>query len=327
MKVLTMEKEAHQLNSFIYRYNPDLILLDVSYIKKNHNTVQETIIKYNIPVIVLSSRSVHDTAKTVFAITNGASDFILIDQLDERNNQHEAIKKINYVVSSRPLKKQPKQVDEVNTSYKSQYSPKKTKELTNENNLPISFAHIVAIGTSTGGPKALQSILRKFPKNFPAPIVIVQHMPAGFTKSLAKRLDDICQISVKEATNNEKLQQGTAYIAPGDYHMIINESYETIIFTDDARDGHRPSVNLLFESLAKLRHINKIAVILTGMGKDGATGVMKMKKEDYQTVVIIESEETAIVHGMPSATLKTGYVTEVARLDEIGETIIKYTRK
>src|SRR5699024_3450206 len=162
---------------------------------------------------------------------------------------------------------------------------------------------------------------------FPAPIVIVQHMPAGFTKSLAKRLDDICQISVKEATNNEKLQQGTAYIAPGDYHMIINESYETIIFTDDARDGHRPSVNLLFESLAKLRHINKIAVILTGMGKDGATGVMKMKKEDYQTVVIIESEETAIVHGMPSATLKTGYVTEVARLDEIGETIIKYTRK
>src|SRR5699024_8776317 len=272
MKVLTMEKEAHQLNSFIYRYNPDLILLDVSYIKKNHNTVQETIIKYNIPVIVLSSRSVHDTAKTVFAITNGASDFILIDQLDERNNQHEAIKKINYVVSSRPLKKQPKQVDEVNTSYKSQYSPKKTKELTNENNLPISFAHIVAIGTSTGGPKALQSILRKFPKNFPAPIVIVQHMPAGFTKSLAKRLDDICQISVKEATNNEKLQQGTAYIAPGDYHMIINESYETIIFTDDARDGHRPSVNLLFESLAKLRHINKIAVILTGMGKDGATG-------------------------------------------------------
>src|SRR5699024_10032047 len=138
MKVLTMEKEAHQLNSFIYRYNPDLILLDVSYIKKNHNTVQETIIKYNIPVIVLSSRSVHDTAKTVFAITNETSDFILIDQLDERNNQHEAIKKINYVVSSRPLKKQPKQVDEVNTSYKSQYSPKKTKELTNENNLPIS---------------------------------------------------------------------------------------------------------------------------------------------------------------------------------------------
>lgn len=324
MKVSAVDHRLHKLPFLYEKYSPNVVLLDVFFIKKEKEIIDEIITKYKVPLIVLSSQSVHETAQTVYAITNGASDFILCDQLNKSDYQSEVIHKIKNVVFSKSKQMKTK-AKELSESYQKQQVQKNTQKLKKRKQL--SFSHIVAIGTSTGGPKALQTVLTKLPKDFSAPIVIVQHMPSGFTKSLANRLHSICQINVKEAVDGEALQAGTAYIAPGDYHMAIDNTLDISIYKDVERDGHRPSVNILFESIAHLEDIKKLAVILTGMGKDGATGVAKMKRQDRNTVVIVESVETAIIHGMPRATLETGYVSEITHLENIGEAIIDYIMK
>lgn len=328
IKICSIETDIQQLSLVIERHEPDLILLDVTYINNDKTIIDEIIITFNLPLIMLSSRSIHDTAKTVFAITNGASDFILYDQLNMPYYEKEVVKKIKNVFTAVPIKKKLTRLSDTQVTEKEQHSRRQKQEKIKQTKMkPSQFNYIVAIGTSTGGPKALQTVLSNIPKNFPAPIVIVQHMPSGFTKSLAERLDNICHINVREAVDGDALEPGTAYIAPGNYHMIVNESFEISVYKDHERDGHRPSVNILFESIASLSQISKIAVVLTGMGKDGATGVTAMKKQDKNTVIIVESEETAIIHGMPRAALKTGYVTEVIRLENIGESIIHYIMK
>lgn len=186
-------------------------------------------------------------------------------------------------------------------------------------NLPI-----VAIGTSTGGPKALEHMLTELPKDFPAPIVIVQHMPKGFTKSLAERLNHKSLLHVKEAIHGEVVEQGNVYIAPGSFHMKLTAFGGKVLIelTKEAiYMGHRPSVNRLFQSLATLSFMDKYVVVLTGMGKDGAEGVIQIKARDTNAVIIAESKDTAIINGMPQATIDTGLVTNVIPLDKIGKSL------
>jgi two-component system, chemotaxis family, protein-glutamate methylesterase/glutaminase len=185
---------------------------------------------------------------------------------------------------------------------------------------------IIGIGTSTGGPRALQHVLTKFPENFPAPIVIVQHMPKGFTKSLAQRLDALSSITVKEAEDGETLQNGTAYIAPGGFHLLVDEAKGMLtarLEQSPPRNGHRPSVDVLFESLSAITDYEKIAVIMTGMGSDGTAGLKKLK-EGAGTKVIAEAPETAVVFGMPKAAIQANVVDDIVPLEEIAEAIIKY---
>lgn len=339
IKVMAASNKVESLPDLIMKHNPNLILLDVYFIKQEQLLIEQLMADHNIPIVVLSSRSVHDTAKTVYAITKGASDFVLCDQLNMTYYQKEVVNKINNVFTSKPLQKKFKRTRRKQVTKKVEHKSKKQfdkqvkqeQKKQNKRQLDrkeqLSFTHIVAIGTSTGGPKALQAVLNKFPKDFPAPIVIVQHMPSGFTKSLANRLHNICHINVKEAVDGDVLQAGTAYIAPGDYHMAVDESLRISIYKDRERDGHRPSVNILFESIAKLKNLKKIAVILTGMGKDGATGVAEIKQQDKEAIVIVESIETAIIHGMPRAAIETGNVTAIIRLENIAETIMDYITK
>lgn len=194
----------------------------------------------------------------------------------------------------------------------------------------LSFSRtIVAIGTSTGGPRALEQILQRIPKDFSAPIVIVQHMPKGFTKSLAERLNRVCALHVKEASNGELVERGTVYIAPGDYHMQIHPigSKMKIDLTKEALYmGHRPSVNLLFASLTALLAYRKIVVVLTGMGKDGAEGISQLKASDPNTIVIAESKETAIIDGMPKAAIDTGYTNDILHLHDISTRLVAYLK-
>lgn len=188
---------------------------------------------------------------------------------------------------------------------------------------------IVAIGTSTGGPRALEQLLKTIPENFPAPIVIVQHMPRGFTKSLAERLNRICTLVVKEATDGEYIKRGHVYLAPGDYHMRVHpfgQQLKIRLSNEAHLLGHRPSVNLLFESLITLSTYRKIVVLLTGMGKDGAEGIIQLKESDPKTVVIAESKETAVIYGMPKAAIDTGYTTDIIQLNNISTTLVAYLK-
>lgn len=192
-----------------------------------------------------------------------------------------------------------------------------------------TFSHIVALGTSTGGPRALHEVLTKIPKDFEAPVLIVQHMPPKFTFSLAQRLNSFCSIIVREAVHDEPVESGTAYIAPGGKHMTMVKDaaggYRIRLSEEGPRSGHMPSVDVLFESLIGLRGLRRHAVLMTGMGSDGAKG-MKALQEDGAETRIAESEETCVVYGMPRSAVELGAVTGVLPLQQIGAAIVREVR-
>ncbi|MCQ6274114.1 chemotaxis protein CheB [Bacillus sp. V3B] len=182
------------------------------------------------------------------------------------------------------------------------------------------------MGTSTGGPGALQTVLTKLPESIRAPIVIVQHMPPGFTKSLANRLNSLSEITVKEAVDGEILQNGTAYIAPGGYHLKMRP-FSTKVFVQLDKTNkeciHCPSVDLLFESATSLKEYGKIVVVMTGMGSDGSRGLITLKNSD-QVKAIAQSKESCIVYGMPKAAIATNLIDDIENVENIAETILKY---
>jgi two-component system chemotaxis response regulator CheB len=173
---------------------------------------------------------------------------------------------------------------------------------------------IVAIGTSTGGPRALHQVISGIPGNLSAPVVIVQHMPPNFTKSLAQRLDSVSELTVVEAENGMVLQNGTVYIAPGGFHMTVARSgpggYKIHLSQEEPRAGHRPSVDVLFESLLPLKELKRHIVLMTGMGSDGAKGMLALQKAGAETT-IAEAEETCIVYGMPRAAVELNCVMHI----------------
>lgn len=328
IEVVGTATKKEEMMSIITQSTPHVVLLDISMFTKDENAeLYRLLTTIEVPVIMISDSSVQQTAKTVYAITNGANDFILRDQLNHKWYQADLIKKIKSVSNTQNIK-------ENLTDKKDETA--RILEKTNEHSRRNSGGKtglvntIIAIGTSTGGPRALQKVLQTFPKDFRAPILIIQHMPSGFTKSLANRLNDHCSIHVKEAVHGERIHNGVAYIAPGDYHMTVKEEHNqfTITITQEKeRLGHRPSVNTLLDSIAKLDGLSKIVVILTGMGKDGADGVERMKQMDNDTYIIVESEATAVIHGMPSAVIQTGTVNEIVHLDDIGLKVLRYIQR
>ncbi|WP_018750934.1 protein-glutamate methylesterase/protein-glutamine glutaminase [Paenibacillus sanguinis] len=198
-----------------------------------------------------------------------------------------------------------------------------------EAGLRTSFTDLVAIGTSTGGPKALKAVLEKIPGDFPAPIVIVQHMPPNFTKSLAQRLNSLSQLTVVEAEQGERLHSGTAYIAPGGFHLNVvsgpGGGYRVHLTEQEPRNGHRPSVDVLYESLLPLQALKRHVVLLTGMGSDGAK-VMKQLYDAGVTSTIAESEETCVVFGMPRSAIELNCVSHVLPLHDIGPKLVQVVK-
>jgi len=182
---------------------------------------------------------------------------------------------------------------------------------------------VIAIGASTGGTEALKKVLIKMPPNSPG-IVIVQHMPANFTTAFAARLNDLCQISVKEAQDNDSVTPGMALLAPGNYHMILRRSgarYYVEVKTGPMVHHQRPAVDILFKSTAKYAGANAIGVILTGMGSDGAEGLLEMKKAGASTIA--QDEKSCVVFGMPKEAIKLGAADKTVPLDLIASEIIK----
>ncbi|MEK5255379.1 chemotaxis response regulator protein-glutamate methylesterase [Paenibacillus sp. FSL F4-0125] len=185
---------------------------------------------------------------------------------------------------------------------------------------------LVAVGCSTGGPRALKVLLEKIPADFPAPIVIVQHMPPNFTKSLAQRLNTFSPLEVLEAEQGMILRKGTAYIAPGGYHLQVTPSakgqYAVVLTKEEARNGHRPSVDVLFESLLPLTSLDRHVLLMTGMGSDGAR-MMKSLYDSGVTSTFAESEETCVVYGMPRSAVELQCVKYVLPLQEIAPRLVQ----
>jgi two-component system chemotaxis response regulator CheB len=180
----------------------------------------------------------------------------------------------------------------------------------------------VLIGTSTGGPIALQKVLTRLPANFPAPIVLVQHMPASFTPAFAERLNKLCQIEVKEAKDGDVLQKGVALLAPGGTQMMIENrgGYKVRIITGDDRLNYKPCVDVTFGSAAKVFPGKTLGIILTGMGADGKEGCRMMKQSG--SVVWAQDEKTSVIYGMPMAVAKAGLADEIMALEQVAENLV-----
>jgi len=184
---------------------------------------------------------------------------------------------------------------------------------------------LVAIGTSTGGPRALHEVLCSLPSDFAAPIVIVQHMPPRFTKSLAQRLDSLSQLQVYEAEDGMKLENGKAYVAPGGQHMTVKRQqgqYIVKLNSEPPRNGHRPSVDVLFESLLEVQELERHIVLMTGMGSDGAQGMKKLAEQGVAST-IAEAEESCIVYGMPRSAVELGAASKVLPLTQIAPELLR----
>ncbi|KGP74007.1 protein-glutamate methylesterase/protein-glutamine glutaminase [Pontibacillus yanchengensis] len=307
----------------IKQLQPDVVTLDIEMPKMDGLTCLQHIMKeHPLPVVMLSSLT-HDGAEsTIKAMEYGAVDFIEKPSgsisLDINIKQEEIIQKVY-----ESFKANLKEVQTDNLEYEDiptiPYEP--PSRLLTEKNLK----KIVAIGTSTGGPRALQQVITKLPVDIPAPILIVQHMPAGFTKSLAKRLNVLSDIEVKEAENGEIIRKGVAYIAPGNYHLKVQKvglSLAIKLDQSDTRNGHRPSVDIMLESLANLTNYQAYTIIMTGMGSDGALGLHYLKSRAQQTIAITESSDSAIVYGMPKAAVLTNKVEHTVHVKDISYTLV-----
>ncbi|QFT88886.1 Chemotaxis response regulator protein-glutamate methylesterase [Bacillus sp. THAF10] len=313
-------------------FAPDVVTLDVEMPKMDGLEALKKIMKeHPLPVIMLSSTTLTGSLNTIVAMEYGAVDFVAKPSgaisLDIHKVKEELVEKI--LLASKTNIKTLKNFSEENKNIPFAITGNSKIELlekTSENKNTL-----VCIGTSTGGPRALQTILASLPESFPAPILIVQHMPKHFTKSLANRLNTMSNITVVEAVHNQKVENATAYIAPGDYHMgIVKKGRDLYIHLHDSPPlkGHRPSVDFLFTSVNHLQNYQKIAVVLTGMGNDGTEGIRLLKQtKPPNTICIAESEETAVVYGMPKAALHTGLVDEVHPINDIAKKIHQYTIK
>lgn len=184
---------------------------------------------------------------------------------------------------------------------------------------------VVAIASSTGGPKALQELIPLLPSNLNAPLCIVQHMPAGFTRALAERLNSISQISVAEAKEGDMMKKGLMLLAAGGKHMNIERvaAGHKVRYSDEPhREGVKPCANYMFESLANSHFDEVVCVVLTGMGADGTEGIQNLQKKK-KTTVIVQNEETCTVYGMPKSAVKAGLATRTYNLQDIAREIIK----
>jgi two-component system, chemotaxis family, protein-glutamate methylesterase/glutaminase len=278
---------------------PDLVTMDVEMPKMNGLiALEEIMTKTPVPIVMLSSRTGEGAKETLEALELGAVDFFLKDDLIKNkgkdNPTQEFLLRLKGIMEAKvPIS------TSIKVSMEGGVKRKKKRK-----------TDLLFIGCSTGGPSALQKILPHFPKDFPIPIVVAQHMPPGFTQPLAERFDTLCQLNVVEAENNQIVKPGTIYIAPSGYQTrFVKKQDETVVFKVDNQESekalYKPCVDITLESAAPIFTDRLLAVILTGMGVDGMAGCGLVKKQ--QGYVFVEAEETCIVYGMPKAVLEAGY--------------------
>ncbi|WP_094547393.1 protein-glutamate methylesterase/protein-glutamine glutaminase [Petroclostridium xylanilyticum] len=316
IEVIYTAKDGKDALEKIKQLSPDVITLDVEMPVMNGLDCLQHIMNYKpIPVIMVSGLTSEGADATIKALELGAVDFITkpsnIFEIGSDKFKKEITEKVKVAKNTRVHPH----------TYPAVYN--KRTDIVHSSNLK----KIVAIGTSTGGPRALQQIIPFIPGNIPAAFIVVQHMPPGFTKSFAMRLDGMSELTVKEAEDGDKIKAGCVYIAPGDYHIVFDKetrSNDLIIRLNksDPVGGHRPSVNVMMNSLSDTGLRNIIGVIMTGMGSDGCEG-LKSLKEINKAFVIAQDEKSCVVYGMPKAAVQAGIVDKIVSLNEISNEIIK----
>ena len=297
----------------ISELKPQVVTLDLEMPGMSGiDTLKEIIRRHHLPVIVVSSHSTQGASITLQALGLGAFDFVAKPQdVFARMPEiaEELIAKIKAAAESNGVR--------INT-------PPKELRRTDKSPLASQTAptRVVAIGISTGGPNALQYMLAQLPADFPGTLVIVQHMPDGFTEMFARRLDETCALQVKEAQSGDLLLAGRALICPGNRHIKVKRLPlgDVAVLNDEERvNGHRPSADVLFRSLAAEFGPRGMALLMTGMGDDGAEGMGAVKAAGGMTIA--QSKDSCVVFGMPKAAIDRGYAARVVTLEVLANTL------
>ncbi|RAX12965.1 protein-glutamate methylesterase/protein-glutamine glutaminase [Photorhabdus bodei] len=311
MEVVACAPDPLVARDLIKKHNPQVLTLDVEMPRMDGIDFLEKLMRLRpMPVVMISSLTAKGSEITLRALELGAVDFVTKPQLGIR----EGMLAYSELIA-----------EKIRTAAQAKLS---VPIITPVSSAPLSFKpllsseKLIAVGASTGGTEAIKNLLQPLPVTSPA-LLITQHMPPGFTRSFAERLNKLSQITVKEAENGERILPGHAYIAPGDRHMELcrnGADYQVLISDAPAVNRHRPSVDVLFRSIAKFAGKNAVGVLLTGMGSDGAAGLLEMKRAGAYTLA--QDEASCVVFGMPRAAIQMGAVDEVMDILKMSKSML-----
>lgn len=307
IEVVATAPDPYIARDKIIKLKPDVLTLDIEMPRMDGITFLKKLMKHHpIPVIVVSSLTQKGGELAMEAIESGAVEVMCKPGP-------------SYSVGDMSAQL----IDKIKSAAKVKVQTSNIVKISKKLSLSKTTNKVLAIGASTGGTQALQYVLSSLPRNAPG-IIIVQHMPEKFTKSFADRLNELCEIEVKEAKHGDSVIPGRALIAPGNMHMLLRRSganYFVQIKNGPLVCRHRPSVEVMFKSVAQFAGANAIGVLMTGMGKDGAFGLLQMKNAKANTIA--QDEKTSIVYGMPKEAVSLGAANHVCSLEEIPKKLLE----
>jgi two-component system, chemotaxis family, protein-glutamate methylesterase/glutaminase len=326
MTVVATAPDPLVARDLIKQHNPDVLTLDVEMPRMDGLDFLEKLMRLRpMPVVMVSSLTERGSEITLRALELGAVDFVTKPKVGIRDGMldysEKLADKIRAAARARVRQAAPVHHAAASAGHAAAAAPAPTHAPLFNNPL-VSTEKLIIVGASTGGTEAIREVLVPLPPDAPA-VLIAQHMPPGFTKSFAQRLNGLCRITVKEAEHGERVLPGHAYIAPGHAHLLLARSganYIAHLSDDPPVNRHRPSVDVLFRSAAQHAGKNAVGVILTGMGRDGAAGLLDMRKAGAYTLA--QDEASCIVFGMPREAIAMGAADEIASLSEMSRRVM-----
>jgi two-component system, chemotaxis family, protein-glutamate methylesterase/glutaminase len=324
IRVIADARDGLEAVEKVKQFQPDVVTLDVKMPGLDGIQTLERIMRERpTPVLMVSSLTSEGGQITLRALEMGAVDFIdkssCHTQMDIIEIAESLVQKVK-VIAGVDLKR-------VADSKPAPQPPAETPAPVGATVRDDNPTHLVAIGTSTGGPMSLEKVLTALPGDYPGAILVVQHMPVGFTASLAERMNQLCRLTIKEAREDEPLRPGTVYIAPGGYHLKIQRAVQKyrVVLSKEPRDvQHHPSVDEMMISAAENWTGPMLGIIMTGMGADGVRGIAAMKQAG--AAILAQNEQTCVVYGMPRAAFLSGNVDRMVALEKIADEIIGFIR-
>jgi len=328
IEVVATARDGEEGLEMIRRHQPDVVTMDIEMPRMDGLTaLRHVMMEMPRPVLMVSSLTTEGAEATLKAMDLGAVDFIPKQlskvSLDIVKIEEDLRAKVKLIARRRMghLTRSMPAARGRGVAAAPSGGERQARPAVRPSGAPIR--DLVAIGVSTGGPPAVQKVLSVLPQDFPAGILIAQHMPAAFTGPFAKRLDGVCQITVKEAEDGERLQTGVAYVAPGGKHLRIDQKISRIDVrvVEEPREAlYKPSASVLFDAVASGVGRRALGVVLTGMGSDGLEGMRVLKAKGGRALA--QSDSTCVVYGMPKAIVDAGLADEIVDIDDMGEAIL-----
>lgn len=314
LKVVGEARNGEEAVAMVARLQPDVVTMDIQMPHMDgYEAIRRIMSETPVPIVVLTSTESDIRLGATYKGVESGALMVFGKPRGLRGDDPEADELINVV----------KAMSDVKVIRRRWNAPKRSEATDKSHRVsrPVQQRayQLLAVGTSTGGPPALRTVLGELPATFPVPVLVVQHISKGFTSGLARWLDETIPLRVKLAEKLDPLLPGTVYIAPDEVHLLVNPQKRVTLLAENPMDGHRPSVTALFNSVAKQYGPTAVGVLMTGMGRDGANGLYAMKQAGAYTIA--QDEASSIVFGMPKEAIKMGAATQVLALNKISKKI------